>query len=81
MLVKIIKIGNSKGIRIPTNILKECQMEENAILTVENKMIIVKACESVRKNWEQSFDDMHTQGDDKLLINDMLDSDNGDLKW
>ena len=41
MLTKVIKIGNSKGIRIPSNILKQCSIEEDIELDVKGKNILI----------------------------------------
>lgn len=41
MRIDIIPIGNSRGIRIPSSVLKQCGLLEHAELRVENGKIIL----------------------------------------
>ncbi len=75
MLVDVVKIGNSKGIRIPSVILKECKINDKVELEVQDGKIIVIPQVKPRQNWDQEFKEMNKNGDDKLLIDDMLDLD------
>ncbi len=64
----IVKIGNSKGIRIPSVILSELNLNENDKVTIqiENNMILIKPYQP-RYNWSDSFKKMNENGDDKLI--------------
>lgn len=64
----IVKIGNSKGVRIPLNILNELNLNENdkVTITIENNIILIKPCKP-RSNWAESFKQMHENGDDNLI--------------
>ncbi|GAH76797.1 unnamed protein product, partial [marine sediment metagenome] len=42
MLINIVPIGNSKGIRIPKAILDQCDIENEVDLEVENGKIIIE---------------------------------------
>jgi len=68
MNVDIIKIGNSKGIRIPSVILSELNLNENdkVVIQIENNMILVKPYKP-RHNWTELFKEMSKNGDDKLI--------------
>ena len=74
---KIIQIGNSKGIRIPKHILERLNLKNliELIIDDERQQIHIKSLNSVRKNWEESFQKMHQLGDDELIIEDDLDLD------
>lgn len=74
---KIIQIGNSKGIRIPKHILERLNLKNQIELIIddETQQIHIKSLNSVRKNWEESFQKMHQLGDDELIIEDDLDLD------
>lgn len=80
MLVDIIKIGNSQGIRIPKNILKECDISNQVEVEVKNHNIFIKPV-NPRKNWEQFFKKMNENKDDKMLIKDNISLDLGDWEW
>jgi antitoxin MazE len=56
MLAKIIKIGGSKGIRIPKAVLEQCHFKDEVILKVDkNKLIIQPSKTKVREGWRESF--------------------------
>jgi len=76
-------IGNSKGIIIPQNFLKECFIEDDVTIEVIDKHIVISAPnDAKRKNWEHAFKTMAENGDDQLLIPDVFnDEDISDWKW
>lgn len=74
MKVNIVPIGNSKGIRIPKAILQQCRIKKYVNLVVENEHIVIKPYHGKpRRNWEQAFEKMRKNKDDRLLIEDKLD--------
>ena len=81
MIAKVIQIGNSKGIRIPNQILKEMNIENQIELVISDKKdeIILKPIHKVREGWGESFKKMRITSDDKLIIDDSLDL--NDWEW
>ncbi len=67
MLVAIIKIGNSKGLRIPKAILEQCKMDTMVNLTVEDGKLIVTPYQNPREGWEEAARALAASGDDALL--------------
>ena len=67
MRTHIIKIGNSRGIRIPKPILEQTGIVEDVELDVENDHIIIRPVSSPRAGWDTAFKTMSEQDDDKLL--------------
>jgi antitoxin MazE len=76
MKASIIKIGNSKGIRFSKTILEKYNIGDEVEIILEKEQIIIKPLEEPRKNWANSFIKMHEAGDDKLLIDDVLEDEN-----
>ncbi|MGM0366805.1 MAG: AbrB/MazE/SpoVT family DNA-binding domain-containing protein [Actinomycetota bacterium] len=70
MKSKLIKIGNSRGIRINSHIIKECELDDEIEIKVVDKKLIIEAVKEKRKGWEASFKKMHENSEDKLLISD-----------
>jgi antitoxin MazE len=69
MLVSVIPIGNSKGIRIPKNILTELKIENEAEMNITNDEIIIRRIEkNPREGWEEAFKKMRHTEEDQLLI-------------
>jgi len=75
MIAKIIQIGNSKGIRIPNQILKDMNIENQIELIINDSKdeIILKPVHKIREGWLDSFKKMNSNFDDKLIIDDSLD--------
>jgi len=67
MKAKVIKIGNSKGIRIPKPMLQECGLGEEVELVVNEDKIIIYPINKVRGGWEEAYKNMADIGDDDLI--------------
>ena len=72
METSIIKIGNSKGIRLKKSILKRYNIDKKVEVILENGQIILIPIYKPRKNWEASFRKMRKENDDRLLIDDVF---------
>ena len=72
MDLSVIKIGNSKGIRLSKTILKKYEIKDTVELVLEDDYIILKPKIKARKGWEDAFREMHESGDDKLIIPDVF---------
>jgi antitoxin MazE len=86
MKIKIVKIGNSKGIRIPKSLLRQTGIGEEVTIEVKDNQIILKAINSsVRSGWESAFIKMNSMGDDKLLdkayLNNQSSFDDSEWEW
>jgi len=67
MRATIIKIGNSRGLRLPKPILEQCGFEKEVELEVRDNEIIIRPVKHSRCNWEKAFKTMAEKGDDKLM--------------
>lgn len=79
MTAKVVAIGNSRGIRIPNNILKSMKIdtEIDLIYNEEKEEILIRPVKKARQGWEDAFRKMNRSGDDRMLIHDSVDIDNG----
>ncbi len=80
MELSIINIGNSKGIRLSKTILEKYNISEKIELILEQGYMILKPKLEPRKDWEKSFEMMHENGDDELLMDDIFEDENFD-EW
>lgn len=80
MDISIIPIGNSKGLRLSKTILEKYNIQDAVELILEKGYIILKPKTIARKGWEKSFNKMHENGDDKLLMTDVFQDENFD-EW
>ena len=67
MKASIIQIGNSRGLRIPKPILKQCGFQGEVEIEVHDKKLIIKSAKKSRLNWEKEFKAMTRRGDDQLI--------------
>lgn len=69
MRTKIIKIGNSQGIRIPKIYLQQTGLDQEVELEVQDKEIVIRSTQHPRQGWADAFKAMTARGDDQLLDN------------
>jgi len=76
MEVSVIKIGNSRGIRLSKTLLERYNIRDTVDLILEKGQIIIKPLSRPRKGWDKAFMEMNANGDDKLLIPDIFEDEN-----
>ena len=81
--VKVVRIGNSRGIRIPKVILDQYHINDEVELETKEDYVIIKPSHVAREGWEKEFLKMHENQDDVLLIDDSMvnDFDEEDWEW
>jgi antitoxin MazE len=77
MRTKIIKIGNSQGVRIPRLFLDQTGLGEEVELEAVDDQIIIRPIAYPRQGWDEAFEKMAESGDDRLLD----DSLTGQTSW
>ena len=70
MKVKLVPVGNSKGVRIPQAFIRACGFEDHVDMRIEKSMIVLAASRRSRQHWDAAFEKMGAAGDDALLIPD-----------
>lgn len=78
MKTRIIKIGNSQGIRIPKLLLEQIGLTDEVEIEVVKDQLIIRSKKHVRQGWEAAFRKMAENKDDQLLDKDDL---NGLSSW
>jgi antitoxin MazE len=67
MKTAVIRIGNSRGIRI-----EQCRLQDDVELKVQDGDLIIRAAKRTRSGWNEAFQKMTERGDDALLDRDSL---------
>lgn len=80
MKVKIIQIGNSKGLRLSKTILEKYDINDAVEMMLEEDGIKLKSIAQPRQHWEKAFQKMHEKGEDKLLMDDFF-TDETQSEW
>ena len=82
MTVSVVQIGNSRGIRLPKNILRELKIKDEVEMIVSNDSLIIKNIErKPREGWNEAFSLMSKNKEDKLLMDENIDSDDFEWTW
>jgi len=76
MEVSVIKIGNSRGIRFSKTIIERYNIRDTVEMILEKSHIIIKPNAKPRKGWDKAFNEMHSNGDDKLIMPDIFEEEN-----
>ena len=66
-ITRIVRIGNSRGIRLPKALLEQAELGEDVELLAERGRIVVRAVRRTREGWADAAQAMHEHGDDRLL--------------
>ncbi|MCF8459461.1 MAG: AbrB/MazE/SpoVT family DNA-binding domain-containing protein [Flavobacteriales bacterium] len=77
MKIPIIKIGNSKGLRIPKMLIDRYAFEEEVEVELTDEGLVVHPVKKVRQGWGDAFAKMHKNEDDVLLMDDIF----SDEEW
>jgi antitoxin MazE len=63
----IIKIGNSRGIRIPRFLLAQSGLQGEVELILDDKQLIIRPISNPRAGWEEQFRLIAEESDDVLF--------------
>lgn len=67
MKARIVRIGNSRGIRIPKPLLDEVGLSGEVELEVKEEGLLLRPASRAREGWDAAFQAMAERGDDALL--------------
>ena len=81
---RIVKIDNSRGIRIPKLLLDQAELGDDVEIEVQEGQLVVRPAQLPRQGWDAKFAEMASRGDDKLLdpeIVSLSSWDNDEWEW
>lgn len=83
MQINLIRIGNSKGIRLPQNLIQQCGFSDTIEAQLVNRCLVLKAVKQPRKNWEKIFKSEKDTQDDEIkdFLNVPNRWDENDWEW
>ena len=81
MKSSVTKIGNSKGVIIPSHLLKQCGFTKEVSLEIKNGTLVISKAKKPREGWAEAFIEAGADKDE-LLINDVSnDFDQDEWVW
>ena len=79
---RIVRIGNSRGIRVPKILLDQADLPEEVELRAERGRIVVSAATRPRAGWAAKARAMHQRDDDVMLdVTTPTRFDEKDWRW
>jgi antitoxin MazE len=72
MKTRIVRLGNSRGVRIPKLLLERSNLAEEVELEAKDNQIVIRLTKQPRHDWEGAFRAMAQHGDDALLDENLL---------
>jgi antitoxin MazE len=66
MKAKIVRIGNSRGVRIPKALLEQANLGDEVELEAKDNAIVIRPARRPREGWAESCEAMAKAGDDLL---------------
>ena len=67
MRARVVKIGNSQGIRIPKPLLEQTGIMGEVELEVDQNQIIIRPILNPRAGWDDAFVSMAEENDDVMI--------------
>jgi antitoxin MazE len=77
MRTRIIRVGNSQGIRIPRALLAEVALGDAVEIEAKGDHLVIRPARTARSGWDEAFQTMAATGDDALLDADEV----ADTEW
>jgi antitoxin MazE len=67
MKVRLVRIGNSRGVRLPKTIIAQAGLTDEVELGVKDGAVVIARATSARAGWAEAAREMRRRGEDRLL--------------
>ena len=82
MIVPVIQVGNSRGIRLPKSVLQKLNLKDNVEMVINDDELVIKSVvKKTREGWNEAFAKMSKEKEDTLLMPEGIDADNFEWVW
>ena len=81
MKTELIRIGNSRGIRIPKPLIEQCGFGDEVDLRIENECLIISPDRRPRQGWEERFRAANSAEEDEHLLGTLGASEFDRKEW
>jgi antitoxin MazE len=72
MKSRIVRIGNSRGIRIPKPLLEQAGLSGDVEISVQDHSLVIRSARKPRAGWDEAFREMAQRVDDALLDDEVV---------
>jgi antitoxin MazE len=81
MRTKLVRIGNSRGVRIPKPLIAQCGLGDRVELRVENDCLVIARERRPRQGWEEAFRAAGLAVHDELLLETVEPNEFDSKEW
>lgn len=81
MKVDLVRIGNSRGIRIPKPVIDQCGLGDTVELLVEEDRLVIVPERLARQGWKERFAAAGSSADDPLPLEPLPANEFDDGEW
>ena len=67
MKAQLVRIGNSRGIRLPKVVIEQARLTDEVELEVRGATVVITAARKARDGWAEAAQHLHSQGGAQLL--------------
>ena len=66
MQTKLVRIGNSQGVRLSKAVIEQAHLGENLEITVRGEAVVIRPARALRGGWAEAASVCHSEGADDL---------------
>jgi antitoxin MazE len=79
---RLVRIGNSRGIRIPKALIEQSGLQDEVEIALKGNSLVIRAASHPREGWAEALEEMARRGDDALLDGELVDEfDQTEWEW
>ena len=67
MKTRLVRIGNSRGVRLPKPLIEQAGLTDEVELELRGNTIVIAARPAPRTGWAEAARSLHAEGRDQLL--------------
>jgi antitoxin MazE len=67
MKTRLVRIGNSRGVRLPKPLIEEAGLSEEVEIRARQGSIVILPVTGVRSGWAEAAQQLHERNADRLL--------------
>ena len=82
MRTKLVRIGNSRGVRLPKSFIEEAGLQNEIELQIVDSGIVIRPVSTTRAGWGEAAQSLRERGEDGLLDEiSLTDFDDSEWVW
>ena len=67
MKAQLVRIGNSRGVRLPKAFIEQAQLTDEVEIEVKGSSVVISPAQKPRAGWAEAARKLHEQDGDQLL--------------